>query len=296
MKEFDLTTSIALYTSRLCRGIRSRRERRETAREYAEHIEDSVYHYTLTGMTEEQAFNKACEDIGSAELCSELLCGVHNSKNPAEDIDLPEDIRRYVKQNIIKRLWICALVVVLDIAAYFVCNRYFIDNLGFINMVAIFAAAGFCGISATGIFKYIFDRSWCGEVIKVEVETVKGINYVTNVCTQYEENVILLYVKKPNGKIIIHEAMRLGIGMDTPYRRMRAYTDKYINVGKIEYEVKNYSVGDRIYHFYGLPHLFVHHIEDMSRVNCVICGMKNPVENKVCGECGHTLITQEIIE
>jgi hypothetical protein len=298
MNSFDKEASIARLADEICRGIHSRRKRREAAREYTEHIEDSIYHYTLSGMTEEQAFYKACEALGSAELCRELLQGVHNSKNPAADIDLPYDIRHYVRKNIIKRIILCVLIVALDIVAYFICNQYFTDNLGFVNMIAIFVAAGFCGISATGIFKYVFDRSWCGEVINVKVETVYNATSFgsSRGCARYEENVIWLYIKKPNGKIIIHDAIRLAIAMDTPYRRLQAHIDKYVNVGKIENEIKNYSVGDKVYHFYGVPHLFVHHIEDMSRVSCIVCGMKNPAANKVCGECGHTLITQEIIE
>ena len=291
MNNFDLNKSIALCAEDICRGIRSRRERREAVREYTEHMEDSVYHYTLMGMTEEEAFRKACEALGSVERCNELLRGVHNSKNPAADIDLPDDIRGFVRRNILKRILLCVLVVAFDIAAYFVCNEYLTENLGFLNMVAFFVFAGFCGISATGISKYIFDRSWCGEIIKIEVETLYNATSTGKGCVRYEENVIWLYIKKPNGKIIIHDAMRLGIAMDTPFRRMRAHVDKYVNIGKIEYEIKNYSVGDRVYHFYGLKHLFVHHIEDMSRVPCVICGMKNPAASHVCGECGHSLIT-----
>ena len=297
MNSFDKEASIARLADEICRGIHSRRKRREAAREYAEHIEDSVYHYTLSGMTEERAFYKACEALGSAELCRELLQGVHNSKNPAADIDLPCDIVKCVRRNIIKRIVLSAFIVIADIVAYFICNQYFMNNFGFINMIAIFVAAGNCGISATGIFKYVFDRSWCGEVIKVKVETVNNVASSGGWGTIFQENVIRLHIKKPTGKIIIYDAVKLGARDDIPQRRIVAHIyNKYINIGNIDNEVKNYSIGDRVYHFYGLPHLFIHHIEDMSRVPCIVCGIKNPASNKVCGECGHTLVTQEIIE
>ena len=73
MSNFDLNKSIAVYISIVCRNIHSRKKRKAVAREYAEHIEDAMYRYSLSGFAEEQAFYKACQDLGAPENYSELL-------------------------------------------------------------------------------------------------------------------------------------------------------------------------------------------------------------------------------
>lgn len=59
-------------------GIFSDKARKEVAREYTEHIEDSMYRYQLGGISERDAFYKACEDLGSPEKLRRTLANFHN--------------------------------------------------------------------------------------------------------------------------------------------------------------------------------------------------------------------------
>lgn len=295
MTNFDLNLKINEVAESFCRGIRSKRKRREVAREYAEHMEDSVARYVLLGNTEEEAFLMTCKDMGSTDSIGELLGTVHNSKNPAYDIELPEDIRSYVRKKITKKLWLCVAEIAGLAAAWLVCSEYLIGYIGFANVLALFVALGVFGVSATGILKYITDRPWSGEIIKVTVDRERN-SYSTGAKTGvYMENVIRLYIKKDNGKMIIYSAMRLGENSGYPIQRPE-FVGKYVALGDISKHVDNYSEGDRVYHFYGLEHIFVYHFKDMSRVDCVVCGAKNPRSDSKCGFCGHSLVTDEIVD
>lgn len=295
MTKFDLDLKINETAESFCRDIRSKRKRKEVAREYAEHMEDSVARYMLLGKTAEEAFLMTCKDMGSTDSIGELLGKVHNSKNPAYDIDLPEDIRRYVLKNIIKKLVLCGVEITGLVAAWFVCSGYLIGHIGFTNVLALFVALGVLGVSSTGIWRYVTDRPWCGEIIKVTVDRQRN-SYSTGAKTGvYMENVIRLYIKKDDGKTIIYNAMRLGENSGYPIQRPK-FVGKYVALGDISKHVDNYSEGDRVYHFYGLEHIFVYHFEDMSRVDCIVCGAKNPRSDSQCGFCGHSLVTDEIVD
>ena len=77
---FDLKREIEKYVSALTVDIFSPKKRAEVKREYAEHIEDTVYRYKLSGMSDKEAFGHACEDMGEIKKVRGLLAGVHNNK------------------------------------------------------------------------------------------------------------------------------------------------------------------------------------------------------------------------
>ena len=75
---FDYKAELERFTARLVREIRSPRRRKHVKQEYAEHMDDIVYHRMLSGESEAAAFRAACEEIGEASKISELLAAVHN--------------------------------------------------------------------------------------------------------------------------------------------------------------------------------------------------------------------------
>ena len=77
---FDLKKEIEKYAAALTADIFSPKKRAEVKREYAEHIEDTVYRYKLSGMSDKEAFGHACEDMGEIKKVRGLLAGVHNNK------------------------------------------------------------------------------------------------------------------------------------------------------------------------------------------------------------------------
>ena len=77
---FDLKREIEKYATALTSDIFSPKKRAEIKREYSDHIEDAVYRYKLSGMSERDAFKRAREDIGEMAKVKCLLAEVHNNK------------------------------------------------------------------------------------------------------------------------------------------------------------------------------------------------------------------------
>lgn len=77
-KDFDLTGAIERYSLHIVNDIRSHKKRRDTAKEYAAHLEDAVYEKMLSGLSEEEAFSEACGELGEATKLQEMLACVHN--------------------------------------------------------------------------------------------------------------------------------------------------------------------------------------------------------------------------
>ena len=80
-KPFDLKKRIDDFVHLITCGIISEDVRNSVQREYAEHLEDAVYHNQLAGMSEEEAFGEACRQLGNVEKLKELLEGIHNKEN-----------------------------------------------------------------------------------------------------------------------------------------------------------------------------------------------------------------------
>ncbi len=78
MSDFDLNKSIDDFVDIVSGGIFSAKARQEVAREYAEHIEDSMMRYQLGGATPKEAFYKACDDLGSPEKIRRMLANFYN--------------------------------------------------------------------------------------------------------------------------------------------------------------------------------------------------------------------------
>ncbi len=86
---FDREREIARYTQRITRSIRSRRRRKSVRQEYADHMEDMMTEYMLGGMSEEDAFSRAREELGDETKIEVLLQTVHNKDRLPRLIRLP---------------------------------------------------------------------------------------------------------------------------------------------------------------------------------------------------------------
>lgn len=79
-KKFELKSKIKEYTSQITSDIMISSTRKKVQQEYAEHIEDCIYKYVLSGMSEMDAFRKVCDDMGDVGKIRFLLSQVHNNK------------------------------------------------------------------------------------------------------------------------------------------------------------------------------------------------------------------------
>ena len=76
--DFDLDRQIKKMTAQLTKDIRQKSEKAAVAQEYEDHIHDAMQNYMLGGMTEEDAFSAARDDLGDIEEIAVLLSDVHN--------------------------------------------------------------------------------------------------------------------------------------------------------------------------------------------------------------------------
>ncbi len=78
MADFDLPFEIDRHVRDITRSVRSAKARRAVAQEYTDHLEDATYRYMLQGMTDEEAFRAACEDLGDVAKLQTMLSVAHN--------------------------------------------------------------------------------------------------------------------------------------------------------------------------------------------------------------------------
>lgn len=66
----------------ICRGIHSKKVRRQAEQEYREHLEDHAYRLLLRGIPEDRAVAEAVTALGDPEELCHMLCAVHNRFPP----------------------------------------------------------------------------------------------------------------------------------------------------------------------------------------------------------------------
>ena len=187
-----------------------------------------------------------------------------------QKIEIPRDIRNTVKSRITKRVALAAaLTLAVAVLIYFFGDTVFAsfgspskEILYVILLVAIPLSFGIP-------FSFI-DRTWCGEVTRVDIRTESASGgALRNGARIYTKHFVDLEIKRNDGKIIDR----------TVYEGTAATGRKF----------SAYQVGDRVVHVYGTKHIQVIH-DNVSRPTvCVVCGTENPTDEKVCGSCGHTL-------
>ena len=102
---FELNRELKKLTTQLTGDIHSKSEKAAVAREYDDHIRDAMQNYMLGGMTEEEAFAAAKDDLGDIDEIAVTLGDVHNVNR------VSEEFRRRFLQG--KRKW--RTLAVIDI-------------------------------------------------------------------------------------------------------------------------------------------------------------------------------------
>ena len=197
--------------------------------------------------------------------------------------DLPTDIVKYVNNRIIRCSGLFLILECVSIVFCILTWNYFATktNVGF-HLCVLFVIC-LIPFLISKFPKDLIDKSWSGEVVKVFVEEEKGINHTSvGLGHPYVKHVIYLDIKKDNSKKIKCIAaqefgIRQQIGFPVP------------NEGDVTKHLNDYSIGDRVYHFYGLKHYyFVKKNQEM--VKCVVCGSENKKDRDSCLNCGHSVL------
>ena len=195
---------------------------------------------------------------------------------------LPKDIVKAVKEKIARCITVFAVLEIVAIVISVLSCEYITanTNVAFYIFVVIFLCV--IPFLISGFPFKLIDKSWMGTVTDVVVKTETGTYTATGVkAFPYDKNVIYLKVKKDNGKEELILAREFGIrshpGFSVP------------NEGDIVKHLNDYSVGDQVYHFYGLKHNCIVK-KNSELIECVVCGSQNQKERNNCLSCGHSLI------
>ena len=199
-----------------------------------------------------------------------------------KNISIPKDIQNYVKKKVMSKVLFFVGLEVLAVAL----NVFIFDSLssrleGWIHILVIIALQIVPFVISKFPFKMI-DKSWNGEVISVNIETKTGAHTIGGTkVAPYTKHEIMLEVKQQNGKAVKIKAKEVGerrhVGFPVP------------NEGDIRKYINYYSVGDKVYHFYGVPNYYIVKKES-NKNDCVICGTQNTSERDRCLNCGYSLI------
>ena len=199
-----------------------------------------------------------------------------------EYIQMPTDIKKYVKKKIVTRVVSLILLITLSTCINALLWDVFVTKSSTAIHIVFIIITLLLPFIISGVPIKLIDESWRGVAKDVEIRTGTGV--YTNGAGQsfpYVKHIVILTVERNGGKIqkiaIKEYGERSHKGFAVPLE------------GNIRQHLDDYSIGDEVYHFYGLPTCLVVSA-DKKRTNCVICGGENVFGEDKCHNCGHSLI------
>ena len=196
---------------------------------------------------------------------------------------LPKDVAKYATRKAKRCVLIFASLEAVAIIAAVFSWDYFVSRTNPIFHTILLLVLCVTPFVVAGFPWKLFDRSWEGVVTEVYVKDEMGTYtaYAGGQPRPYPKYVIYLKVRTKNGeekRIAVREfGLRVHVGFPVP------------NEGDVTKHVGDYSVGDCVYHFYGLEHYYIVK-QNSEMVECVVCGTQNHKDRNDCIECGHSII------
>lgn len=188
-----------------------------------------------------------------------------------EKLRIPADIRDYKNKKLAKKLIPCA-VILLAVAAFLaIWGDMLFGGFGPGNQTTIYVALLIIPFAVTGVPFSCFGRTWIGTVVRVdrELSTAFQNKAVGTYSGMYTKESVVLDIRLDSGKIITR----------TVHESDANRSQKF----------EQYREGDRVLRLAGTKYLQVLPTAASQEIICVICGTENPIANKKCDLCGHTL-------
>ena len=182
---------------------------------------------------------------------------------------IPQDVEEYFTRRILVRAALCTAAVVA-VTVIFLLGAF--ESLGTFNEGLLWLIA----LAACIIFIFkpaeLFARSFEGEIVDISVETRMVARnrlgkFGKNTQGLSQAIIKTLLIRLDNGRTLTWE-------IDFGRFANRSISEPY-------------KVGERVRRIRGSSELYV--IGGDSKI-CVVCGTNNPVDNKKCGFCGHSLL------
>ena len=184
---------------------------------------------------------------------------------------IPDDIQQYVRKKYAMRIMLCLLTEAVIVTYLVFYGERTFAGFGKFSQTLMYLMLLFAPIIGFKIPITLIDRSWCGEIVRIEINSSMANTqyYKPNMEFNYIKNTVYLHVKCQNGRII----------------RKRAFA---IN-SKYKQDVSDYHVGDFVIHLAGTTHIQEVPAKASDRIICVVCGGQSLASNKKCGFCNHSL-------
>ncbi len=195
-----------------------------------------------------------------------------------KDGRLPNDLAEYIRQKYTRFAVKCGIWLgVVFIAEVSFLYRLVASYRGHINAIALFAVLVILPFIIFGGFKLIFDKSWEGKVILVEVSSKTNAGNVNDVVVRRTAGKTYAGIRRNFGTYIACEIyVETDDGKTHTYLHALEHPEKLI-----------YKVGDRVKKIKGLPHPV--NITSPKR-ECAVCGEVNAAGAHECAVCGYSLI------
>ncbi len=183
---------------------------------------------------------------------------------------LPFDIREYLKKQAMSKIILISVLEILVIFLVIFMGELLFAAFPLPSRIIIYVILIL--LPAALIGRKLIDRPWKGTVIKVDVKTINAVNDLGGTrrgrpgSRLSAQNVLFVLIEKENGALIEKE-----------------YPPQKNTV----------KVGDRAYHFSGVPHIVYVHDDEKAKIRCGICGTQNDPDGDACWSCGMSLIKPE---
>lgn len=202
---------------------------------------------------------------------------------------LPKSLRKKRIHSILGRCIVCFLLLAIMIFVIIMWgNRLF--------PISLQNQKGFKGLQITfyvfllslpffisGVPLKLIDKSWQGTVTAIDVREGRDSYFLGGRLWPYTNHNLVLTIEKNDGTVFEYTAISLGV------KANNCNNNYYNSGGKIYHQADDFSVGDRVYKYYGFKYLYVIH-PNAQVCNCIVCGAKNNNSEEKCWNCRGDII------
>ena len=186
-----------------------------------------------------------------------------------DKIRVPRDIKELTDRRIYKKVVLSIAFMVIVGVLLFLFGETVFGSFGSPSREILYAVLILAIPLSFGIPFSLIDRTWCGEITRVDIRTENTKSTVVGVGGIYTKYFVDIEIKLDSGKLI-----------DRTVYEGRVPAGRQFNM---------YQIGDRVVHIYGTKYIQVVHKSESRPTVCVVCGTSNPPGERQCDSCGHTL-------
>ena len=181
---------------------------------------------------------------------------------------LPDDVRRYVRNKVLRRVLLWALLELVFGGILILWGKQIFHTGTWPALdVVCYCVILLIPFAVCRVPFKLIDRTWYGVVEKVDIKTTWDNDqpYKPTYEHFYLKNTVRLTVKLPDQEKTVKRKVYAG----------RAKKQQHLN---------SYKKGDKVFHLYGTQHTVVLPVSSDQHVQCAVCGTMNDISGMTNGE------------